>query len=161
MISLKRILIKHHLRASVIDGKYLKVGVLKKIGDKVGVSREYVRQIAKKLKYITPRNKRNKETYPTFICSHCKKKYKAPLGSLWHKKKSKKNFCSPECKVDWCKDNCWVKFRCIICRNISYVRLSRLKINLEHGQNSPRFCGRKCQGRWLGLNYGRGRKKRK
>ncbi len=120
---------------------------LQEIGDKVGVSRERVRQVLVKAG-ITERGKQKRGCF--YTCNDC--------GILYR--------FNGQCSRNYCRD-CYPKHRldhwatlvCEVCgtdfrRRIHEVRAAFCKLGYEHI-----FCGKPCQGVWLGKrNHGRRRK---
>jgi len=107
----------------------------------LNVSREWVRQILKELGLPT-----NFIVYREYACVDCGKKleHKATrcfLCYLAHRSQEHRT-----------------KFTCIQCGITFPVRNNRVRASEKKGITIS-FCGNKCQGTWLGNNYGRGKKK--
>ena len=114
---------------------------LQKIGDKVGTSREYVRQELKKANLPTIR-KRDKN-----VCKKC--------GGETNRRNI---FCSAKCR----KDDGTVLLSCTNCE----VIFSRSRTLINRTNKDPRyttklpFCSNKCKGSYVGKHYGWGKDKK-
>ena len=107
---------------------------LQTIGDKLGVSRERVRQILNKA------HKPTKHYIVTYHCNGCGKEIlKNNVGG----------YCM-SCKILRNK----IPVACTQCEKIFYLSPSRLLVSREHY-----FCSNKCKGKWMGIHYGRGHHK--
>ena len=120
---------------------------LQAIGDKVGVSRERVRQILKSA------GEHTKAWRPKRLCANCGKK----LIHRYHPANDRKErFCSKECYSQYHH----ITLECELCHKFFRRVISEI---LHYDDASHRynhtFCSRQCFGRWLGLHYGRGRPK--
>jgi hypothetical protein len=112
---------------------------LKQIGDKHGVTKEWVRQILAA------------ENLPTrhwpvhyHICNNCYKCFE------WKINKSML-FCSAKCR----KEYYYATLECEMCGTLFTKPFHDLIKRLKNGQDKF-CCSRKCRGRLLGLNYGMG-----
>lgn len=117
-------------------------GELTLVANELGVSRERVRQIANKLKYTAANEVYRQET--ARVCEVC--------GKVFFSKRRRK-YCSGDCYKKHL-EKYWTTVFCKECgRGIrvlkSYVSIGR----------APTFCGKVCQGKFLGKHYGIGRPK--
>lgn len=113
--------------------------MLQQIATVAGVSRERVRQIAKKNGLITPKNPENVTSIVIRKCLFCKKELKV-------KRFSSKKYCSRKCATEYFSKKYWSKTQCQVCKNeIKYYRSSFYR--------KPRFCSKRCQGSYMGNNY--------
>jgi len=128
-----------------VTGKKISVGLLTTIGNQVGVSREYVRQIAVKEKYIMPHKVAQLRKAK---CKECGKTFPI-VGSYM------RDCCSPKCYKKRRKRLYWTTVKCKFCgEDIEYLK-SRENVGRE-----PVFCNKRCQGGYLGkFNGGKERKK--
>ena len=115
----------------------------REIGECFGISRERVRQI---LKVFAKKNKRIAQELRTVRCRRiikkckfCGKEFSVILSN------SNAKYCSKKCFVD-CKRVTATK-ECEVCGKEFTVKSNRRK-------ESGRFCSKRCQGKWLGKNYG-------
>lgn len=131
--------------------KYLKRGLLQKIGLEASASRELVRVTAKNNDFISSRDRTNK--YNHYIpCKQC--------GKVFRATKYLKVFCTRKCFNEWREENCWAKLKCYQCKKIFKRSKSQYKQSQKMGQTMF-FCTKKCQGKWLGLTYGKGKQEKK
>lgn len=107
------------------------------IGEYAGVTRERVRQILREygLPTFIPK---------VFTCKVCG-------NQIPHNRK--KSMLCRDCRFK----ECWVLKKCEMCEKEFHIRksvyIAALTRNYKHT-----FCSNKCQGKWLGDNYGRGHK---
>jgi len=115
---------------------------LQRIGDEFGCTREYVRQILKSNKLQTKSKRRFKVT-----CLNCGNEF-----SIWYCNLHRRNgkFCSRVCYWSWCRTT----IICKICGKAFTVRNSDIRGRLKKGQSPPRFCSKRCQGKWLAKTAG-------
>ncbi len=113
---------------------------LRGIGEKVGLSKQRVEQILKKT------GKPTKHFKQSYICNNCKKLF---IPRSWAKRKL---FCCLKCKVDYSK----VELICETCGNLFKRSLYYMKSNLKRTGQNHIFCNKRCQGKWLGKEYGIG-----
>lgn len=111
------------------------------IAKEVGITRERVRQIAKRCGYITAQDDRNVFNYVP--CLYCGTKFKRS-----HRKK----FCSPNCNKEY-------KFQLyhdlVECKQCHFYFLANRKSVENRGRY---FCSKTCQGKYIGEHYGVGTK---
>ncbi len=110
--------------------------VLQKIGDKVGLSRERVRQILKSEGLQTIHYKQ------TYVCLNCQKEFLPACYS------ASKKWCSRNCKHEYTHplvecDNCHELFR--------RVRGQLCQPTMKH---THYFCSKFCHGKYAGTHYG-------
>jgi hypothetical protein len=112
---------------------------LKQIGDKFGVTKEWVRQILAA------------EDLPTrhwpvkyYFCINCHKCFKKERNkSIW--------FCSKECR----KEYYYAKLECAMCGTLFTKPFHDIIRRLKNGQDEF-CCSKECRGRLLGSRYGIG-----
>jgi len=128
-----------------VTGKKISVGLLTTIGNQVGVSREYVRQVAVKEKYIMPHKVAQLRKAK---CRECGKPFPV-VGSYT------RICCSPKCYKKRYQRLYWTTTKCKFCGgDIKYLK------SLEKSGRKPVFCNKCCQGGYLGnLNKGKERKR--
>ncbi len=109
---------------------------LKQIGDKIGVTRERVRQIL------------NENRLPTI---HWKQKYLCIVCGSEIKERNRKwkhsAFCSVECGKKYHHPT-------LICDQCGKAFTRQLSYILRTKNDAGTFCSRQCYGKWLGRNYG-------
>lgn len=120
------------------------VGVLKEIGDEFGLSRERVRQIAKKEGFIMPRDARKMLTRK---CGFCGKKFHPTMG-----KGKTQRLCSGKCRRDEREKKYFTTFTCTVCGIEKRILKSDLK------KRTGLFCSRTCYGVYRGKSN-KGKKK--
>jgi len=111
------------------------------IARRVGVSRERVRQLLRRLGLTTDMRIRPKRR-----CLSCGN----PIP------RDHRAFCSRACQVNYYQ----ITLYCNFCgkefkRKVKDILLYPVK--LQYGYKGRVFCSRSCLGRWFGKNYGRGR----
>ncbi|KKN71438.1 hypothetical protein LCGC14_0420170 [marine sediment metagenome] len=118
---------------------------LREIGDRVGVTRERVRQVLKK------------ERLPTRalwgldrICPNCRKEFHATSQRII--------FCSRECSSEYT----WIPLICDMCGRLFHRRKSVVMANILNPKRGAGkgytgdhyFCSRRCFGKRIGVNHG-------
>lgn len=106
---------------------------LQTIGDKVGVSRERVRQILKRDGLKTKATSKRK----VYLCLNCGKELDG----------QRKKFCSRTCQYEYGHP----LVECVECHKLFRVRIAQL---LRYERS---FCSRECHGRWMGKKFGKGK----
>lgn len=130
---------RFNIVASVTKGRVYD-GMLTDVGDDMGVSREYVRQIIVKMGLLSPQ-KVNK-LLRTKKCLHCKKEYFA---------KKNQTYCSPECRRLDHHQRYYIDIPCFICKKpVSMLRTGYIK-------EKKYFHSKVCQGKYIGNYFSRGR----
>lgn len=104
--------------------------------------------------HIDGNDRKNEENNLTIFCRSCHSSYhlsKEPktiacknCNSEYYPKSAGNRYCSDKCKRDFYL----ISLSCEICGEEFKVRKAYNKLR------KSRFCSKKCQGRWLGLNYG-------
>ena len=114
---------------------------LERIGEVVGTTREYARQILAKKGLPTAAYK-----MPKAYCQNCN-------NPIFRKNKA---FCSKECSKEFNR-NQYIKLSCEVCGGLveRSAKLYIWEVN-KRGYNHV-FCDHHCQGKWLGKNYGFGK----
>jgi len=117
------------------------------IGRLLGVSRERIRQIA------------GQSTHRQRVCKVC------GVGIRSHEPgMTKTAYNLRYCPACWAirkgkkKTHQEVSFVCTTCQSVFTRRVSEIRKMDKNGQ-TVRWCSKKCQGKWLGTNYGLGRRK--
>jgi hypothetical protein len=110
---------------------------LKQIGDKFGVSREYIRQILSEAGLPT-RHRR-----PGYMCNYCFNVF-TPSGS------HSILFCNPECS----KQYALVTLECESCNKLFPANYSRISYQIRKKGQQHFYCSRRCKGKATGLNNG-------
>ena len=113
---------------------------LQQIGDKYGVTREWVRQIL------------SQEGLPTaaiiekhlIYCLNCGKETSTP------------KFCNLDCFSAYHH----IEVVCSQCDKLFPLRRSTLIAHVKRNTSGLLFCSMRCQGKWASKNYGWGRKKK-
>lgn len=131
--------IENKLKAyTLLTGDKIPHGLLAIIARELGVSRERVRQIAKKEGYVMPRRvvKMNRNR----VCDVCGKKFYS---------KAKKKRCSEKCSLIHRKKAYYTTSQCKWCgKEIEYLR------SKKGSGRERKYCSKKCQGKYIGENYG-------
>lgn len=109
-------------------------GVLSEISRKLGVSRERIRQIAKREGYIMNRSKKVRKV---FECVNCHKEFSV--------NRINQKYCSLKCRIEHRKKRYFITFKCQICGKEKTQYKSK---------GSGVFCSKTCHGRYLG-QFGR------
>lgn len=119
-------------------------GMLQTIAKELGLSRERVRQVAKRMGLIMPR--KTVVIQNTGKCASCGKEF----DNRNHKK-----CCSPECYKQYRLDTFWTTIDCKNCG-----KKIKFRKNLIALGRPPVFCSKFCQGKFMGKEYGwkKGRK---
>jgi protein-arginine kinase activator protein McsA len=117
---------------------------LRQIADKVGVSKERVRQILSELNLPT----RHKQSCkPHYICNNCGRVFPR-IGGRAHNL-----FCSWNCYKTYCLLNNYATLECDTCGILFTLRYSQLSARVRNGQQHF-YCSRSCKGRATGMTYG-------
>ena len=85
-------------------------------------------------------HRREHKKPPKYFCPQCGR----PIRG--------EGFCSWECHREYCK----ISHKCSECGRVFTVpHPSELRARISLSKSKLIFCSKKCQGRWLGKNYGR------
>lgn len=122
-------LLENSLRLS--DGVFY-MGMFTDVAKKIGVSRERVRQVAKKIGIGTMRKKLEEQSPK--VCANCGKPSKT------------QKYCSQTCKREFYDKKYYATTICEVCGKEVKYRKSREILK-------PRFCSKVCQGFFLGKNH--------
>lgn len=110
-------------------------GTLKEIGDKYGLTRERIRQIAKALGLLMPHDQKTKVILHSKTCPKCRITFS-----------TRNKYCSSECSGNRAK----VTAPCGECGTM----ITRKKSWMEHRRYH--FCNRTCLGKYAGRHWGWG-----
>ena len=110
---------------------------MKQIGDSLGVTREYVRQILSEAGLPT------RHWRPSYICNFCFKEF-TPDAS------HSKTFCSPKCS----KQYTLITLECESCGDLFAANYSRISYQIRERGQQHFYCSRSCKGKATGLNDG-------
>lgn len=118
------------------------------IGKVVGLSRERIRQLSKKMNYV-PHHQITKIPKQIFkICEFCQKEFTANREIT--------RYCSGECRSLARFYNNYILLVCSNC-GMGFLRENRRHHELIQREGQNFFCSKKCQGIWLSTGYGWGK----
>jgi hypothetical protein len=115
---------------------------LKELGDSFGITRERVRQIAKRAGFNTPNGEESKKARRIRVCVACGVEYDGEaVRSKYH---------SIECKNAYYKDKYWTTITCEQCKKVF------IRTKATAGRSKIHFCCKRCNGIYVGERYGWG-----
>jgi len=118
---------------------------LQEIGNGVGISREAVRMVLNNVGLPTTHYKQHS------LCLNCGKPiYKKRYGKFVP-------FCDTKCRSMYYR----IDVECSICHKLFTLYRSHLLARLNRNKLGMIFCSNSCKGKWSGLNYGFGSRKRR
>lgn len=118
----------------LITHNKIPTGLLTRIGNSLGVSRERVRQRAKALGFLSSRETAKKRHVKK--CEYCRKEFYAKYLS--------RVVCSRECYLARHLEKYGKFFSCEVCGLRKRYYVPEYK--------KPRFCSKSCQGKWFGYH---------
>jgi len=113
---------------------------LQDIADKVGLTRERVRQILEK------NNKKTKHFKQSYICNNCGKKYTPDYKEFFG---INKLFCTKKCRKEYNYKLHHVTVQCTTCGKDKEIKLSQFLYHCERSDKLIFFCDKKCQALWM------------
>lgn len=137
----------NNARERVIELRMLNPKITQtEMANEIGCSRERVRQILNDLNYVLVPDNSSKYKVERF-CSNC------DTMILVNKSDShRKNFfCKPECEYVYKNQ----ELNCVECQGLYVIPRHVYNTRVRRGYQLN-FCGKKCQGRYLGKHHGRG-----